>query len=272
MDNFSDKPQITAMMNTQSLEDWLRNQRGLSSALPLAVVDISGADAQEFLQGQLTMDLNRLPENAHRLTAWCNARGRVWCVLRIWRSRTGFGLLLPNNQIEAFVRRMRMFILRAQVRLNEPAWRVHGLIADLADAPELQDSGPDGLVLKLDAHHGLLLQAAEASTPAPATQDLRHWLALRMLAGEPQIDASTQEEFLPQSLGIQNFEGLHFNKGCYVGQEIVARVHYKGRTPQRLRLLLDPAETELAERRTITALDLNSHRLVQVVEHIPKPD
>ena len=107
-----------------------------------------------------------------------------------------------------------------------------------------------------------------ASTEAHDDNAQTRYQALRILNAEPHIDAQTQEKFLPQSLGLSELGGLHFNKGCYVGQEIVARVHYRGKAPQRLNFALNPSDETLQDEAVLRDIHSADTRLVQWVENI----
>lgn len=252
-------------MDIESLHKQMAACVGTSSTLNYAQITFADSDAQDFLQGQLTLDLKQLPEDAHRLTAWCNAKGRVWAVLRIWRSAQGFEMLIPENQADAFIKRMRMFVLRAQVSITRQDARVH---AEIGPGGHV-----DGSVSRADnttlLHHGpdhRLAISAEAASPSEGV--LECYQALRILAGEPYIDQANQEKFLPQSLGLSELGGLHFNKGCYVGQEIVARVHYRGKAPQRLNCAINPSEQNLADKALLHDVRAQGARIVQWVENL----
>ena len=226
-------------------------------------VHVSGAEAETFLQGQLTLDLTRLPPDQHRLSAWCTGKGRVWTMLRVWREDEGFGLLVPAALLERFLPRLQMFVLRAQVSLTTDPAAVSG---QLRPDCGIRDSSrhADG-IRQLVLNDRQILQIGGETPPDPPA-DAALWTALRLLDGEAQIGPETQERFLPQALGLAPGAGLDFNKGCYVGQEIVARVHYRGRCPEQLALFIDPDEDELAGRVALADVQAGGHRLVQVVE------
>ncbi|MGJ8668832.1 MAG: YgfZ/GcvT domain-containing protein [Oceanococcus sp.] len=253
-------------MDTETLHKQLYATSGTSSALDLCKIQVRGEDAQDFLQGQLTADLRLLEVKTHQITTWCNAKGRVWCVLRIWRQDEGFDLLIANDQADAFLKRLRMFILRAKVSIEKPDTPVYAQIDDTDAGKGQLETLKHGLALHLDKNHCLLV----STTPPMAMNDSigLHYVALRILAGEAQINAINQEKFLPQSLGIAELGGLHFNKGCYVGQEIVARVHYRGKSPQRLGYELEPSAESLHGKSVICEVQTALGPLVQWVENI----
>ncbi len=251
-------------MDPHSLQDQLLRNAAVTPALPLAPLLAGGEDAESFLQGQLTLDLRSLGAQEQRLTAWCNAKGRVWAVLRILRSADGFALLLPADQIDDFERRLRLFVLRARVSFSRPELIVQGHVGEDLDQGWLSEG--EAWWLPLGPGQALSLRG-EALTAQPADASAR-FKALRLLGGEPQITAATREKFLPQSLGLEALDGLHFNKGCYVGQEIVARVHYRGRAPQRLVTLINPQENHLDGKFLLDEACVAGQRVVQAVEYV----
>lgn len=228
-------------------------------------LEVRGADAQSFLQGQLTVDLTRLPTGQHWLAAWCTARGRVWSLARLWAAGDGYDLLVPASLAEAWAQRLRLYVLRAAVTITPDSAPVGGEIGP-ADA-----FGPAGTLEPLATGTALNLESGQRivlgpESPAAETEAEEQWLALRLLAGEAQIGPETQDRFLPQSLGLSEGHGLNFNKGCYIGQEIVARVHYRGRAPQRLALKIDPPPAELEKSTVLARARTAGHELVQIVE------
>lgn len=257
-------------MDTQSLHKQLCATTGTSSALPLRQVVIKGPDAQEFLQGQFTLDLAQLPTEQHQMTAWCSAKGRVWCLLRIWRENDGFALLLPDNQAEAFIKRLRMFVLRAKVTVEASEQTICAQISEDGSGTKGQlEHNDQRTVLHHDPQHRLIIHSAEDASATESSSDIAsRYTALRILAGEAQIDAETQEKFLPQSVGVGELGGLHFNKGCYVGQEIVARVHYRGKAPQKLNCGLDLSTEEQQGKPILAEVTTPAGQLLQWVENI----
>ena len=252
-------------LDIESLHKQLTASIATSAPLPYVRISFADSDAQEFLQGQLTLDLRQLDHNSHRVTAWCNAKGRVWAVLRIWRSDDGFEVLVPADQAEAFIKRMRMFVLRAQVSITPHT--------DVVQAHIGHGDQPDGALTTTSKtivlHHGNDHRLIISAQPEDHDDNAQtRYQALRILNAEPHIDAQTQEKFLPQSLGLSELGGLHFNKGCYVGQEIVARVHYRGKAPQRLNFALNPSDETLQDKAVLRDIHSADTRLVQWVENI----
>lgn len=172
---------------------------------PYSKIEVSGADAFDFLQGQLTNDLRRLDSEPQLLTAWCNPKGRVICLMRISRisidGQAVFVLVLPVELAETVVKRLTMFRFRAQVEFN---------------------SGP--------------VTAEEIGIEEPVDD----WLLTRLQSGIADIRAAQSEEYTPHMLNLDRLDAISLDKGCYTGQEIVARTHYRGASKRRLHRFVSP--------------------------------
>ncbi len=210
---------------------------------PYAVLEVTGADAGAFLRAQLTNDVLRLGRDRHFLAAWCDAKGRTLCIVRVLESDAGYLLLLPTSLLEPIVKRLRMYVLRAQVKIDDVtgAWHLAGMQDTTEPLPDdatvVRDAGRILLGLGTSAApRALLLQNAEDSTGTPASValDSAEWRLAEIDAGVPEVDAATQGLFVPQMLNLHWLLAIDFDKGCYPGQEIVARLHYRGRLTRRL--------------------------------------
>ncbi len=144
-----------------------------------------GADALEFLQGQLTIDLQKLGSGETRRAGWCNPKGRVICLFDISVEDNGFALTLPTELADDVVKRLTMFRFRSKVDF------------------ELQPSGDEGHLL----------------------ENLRNGVA--------EVWKAQSEKFTPHMLNLDLIDAVDFDKGCYTGQEIVARTHYRGASKRR---------------------------------------
>ena len=219
----------------------------------LGLIRVTGADAVVFLQGQFSNDVRALG-HSHQLHAYCNAQGRMLGLMRACARGEAIYLQTGAALIEALVKRLRMFVLRSKVTL-EPAEDLGqiGLCGNGGDGldamlraldlpqpqPGLTDTANDVTVLRLAPERAVLiapwaqieklwqgLDARAAGMPAWRLRDIR--------AGLPQLYPQTLETFVPQMLNLDALGGISFTKGCYPGQEIVARTHYLGRLKQRL--------------------------------------
>lgn len=207
------------------------------------VIEVSGGDARSFLHGQFTADCRPLTPGAQLFTAWCTPKGRVLYLPQVIATASGFLLLVPAVQADAFVRRLRMFVLRAAVEISDGGAEHGALMVALpepgAPPPALVECADGQVASSSDARrHWLIGPEATLATawnalamPAVGANAAR-LLAIR--AAQPELTAATAEQFLPQELDLDRGTGVSFEKGCYPGQEIVARVRYRGSVKRRL--------------------------------------
>ncbi|WP_199688078.1 YgfZ/GcvT domain-containing protein [Noviherbaspirillum sedimenti] len=227
----------------------------------LGLMDFSGEEAAHFLHNQLTNDIEHLGEQEARLAAYCSAKGRMLASLLVWRRGNSVLLELPREIQPAVQKRLQMFILRAKVKAadasdNHVVLGIGGAQAGAALAPWFATL-PAAPYAKADAEAGTLIRVADAFgapryqwivTPEQArqawpqlAQTLRPagaalWRLGDILAGVPQIVPATQERFVPQMVNFEVIGGVNFKKGCYPGQEIVARSQYLGKLKRRMAL------------------------------------
>ncbi len=164
------------------------------ATIPYSRILVSGDDAFDFLQAQLTNDLRLLDAKEQLLAAWCNPKGRVICILRVSRSNTAYKLLLPAELAESVLRRLTMFRFRSRVEFETAP----------ATADDLGIAGPPD-----------------------------DWLRDNLRAGRPEVWQAQSEEFTAHMLNLDLLGAISFEKGCYPGQEIVARTQYRGATRRR---------------------------------------
>jgi tRNA-modifying protein YgfZ len=227
----------------------------LHSLSDSGLIRFSGEDAPAFLHGQLSCDVNALTSNASTYGSYCTPKGRVLATFLLWRSEQRFFMQLPSSLREPIRKRLSMFVLRSRVRAEDvtEAFALFGLSGEGApellvhvfgEAPESvhEVKDRDGTVLiklpvdrfevavpveKAAAVAGKLRQQAAPAAP-------HEWDLLDIRAGIPVITPATQEEFVPQMVNLDLIGGVSYTKGCYPGQEIVARMHYLGRLKQRM--------------------------------------
>ena len=224
----------------------------------LAVLRADGADTQSFLQGQLSNDIHLVSEARAQLSAYCNAKGRMFAIFLIFQRPDGaYYLQLPAALAEPTLKRLRLYILRAKVKLEfiENEFGRIGLSGPnaesllknaLGSAPvNAYDSitSDDVTVVRLPGSHARFELIAPLARLMPLWQILSAkaapigagpWSWLDIMAGIPVILPGTVEEFVPQMANLELVGGVSFTKGCYPGQEIVARMHYLGRLKQRM--------------------------------------
>ena len=223
----------------------------------LAVLRASGADVLSFLQGQLTADVGEVGPAASRLAAWCSPKGRVLAMFRLLADPAGSGYLLVCERwfVAKLLARLRMFILRADARIDEVSGELG--VAGVAGTRALPDqaaawaqtAGVDDAAVFEEAaiarapgrHPRFILVGAHvsiASIAAPRDDRVRRagdgaWRLADICAGLAPIGETASDAFLPQMLNLDRHRAVSFEKGCYVGQEIVARTQHLGRIKRR---------------------------------------
>ncbi len=225
----------------------------------LGVIAASGADAATFLHNQLTNDVENLAAGQARLAGYCSPKGRLLASFLVWRDETAIYLQLPREIQPAIQKRLQMFVLRAKVTLRDATADIVTLglggkgaaaalgawFPALPAAPYASVSSAAGTLIRLADAYGhpryqWITDAAQASAAWPALATTlqaatpRAWHLADIDAGIPQITAPTQEQFVPQMINYEVVGGVNFRKGCYPGQEIVARSQYLGKLKRRM--------------------------------------
>jgi tRNA-modifying protein YgfZ len=210
-------------------------------ALPdLGVVSLSGRDALAFLQSQLTADVHRLAPGAALPAAWCTPQGRVTAFLWLIRRDDGALAVLPRELAPALAAGLARFVMRAKVTIQDESTvlAVAGLAGEEPAALEAAPAVRDELLLaRLPAGRALLVgtPGALATYGEPlAAGSATEWRARGIRQGEAEVTAATSGEWIPQMLNLDLIGAVCFNKGCYPGQEIVARAHHLGRVKRRM--------------------------------------
>ena len=209
-----------------------------------------GADAASFLHAQLTQDMLHLKPVQAQLAGYCSAKGRLLATFVIWRmAEDEFALACSADLLAPTLKRLSMFVLRAKCKLEDASarWPLHGLAGPAADsllAGVLPESAwscaahAGGWVLRLPSVDGVsryLWAGPEALALPPMEPQAWRWLEVR--SGLARITAATVEQFVPQMLNLELLGGVNFKKGCYPGQEVVARSQYRGTLKRRTYLM-----------------------------------
>ena len=221
----------------------------------LGVLRVRGADARAFLQGQLSNDMQLLSAARGLLAGYHNPQGRVIALLRLAQLAPDDILaVLPRELLTSVVQRLTKFILRSKVRLadDSPHWQLSGISGVPQGAAGGLPAGADEaavsdgtLVLRLPGAAPRWLRLTPAGS-APLSHDRRPapreaWQRVAIATGEPQVYAATTEEFVAQMLNLDVLGGIAFDKGCYTGQEVIARAHFRGRVKRRLQRFVSAA-------------------------------
>lgn len=216
-------------------------------ALPdWGVLRAEGPDAAAFLHAQLTQDIVHLDPARTRLAAWCTAKGRMLMSAVVWRPAAELCLLaMPRSRVQPVLQRLRMFVLRAKVRLDDvsDAWIVAGVVgsalppalpaepwAAMADA---QGRYWSRLWPGAGVPRALVLCPAGGSLPPGPAMHAEAWHWLQVMSAVPFVTEPVVEAFVPQMLNYESVGGVHFQKGCYPGQEVVARAQFRGAIKRR---------------------------------------
>jgi folate-binding protein YgfZ len=213
----------------------------MNSALPtrldlLGTLLISGTDARNFLQGQLTADLDTLAQDNVVLAACNSPQGRVQAVVWMIERAEGIALLCQRALIEQTAARLRRYVLRSKVTISTDSLDVgvagHALPA-MPNGPAHVQTGTHSFVRLRGIENPLVIapvmELQEVSESASRQLHCNH-----LRAGLPQIYAQTHEQFVAQMLNLDVLGGISFTKGCYTGQEIIARTHYRGAIKRRM--------------------------------------
>ncbi|MGB8328024.1 MAG: hypothetical protein WCE48_10650 [Steroidobacteraceae bacterium] len=234
----------------------------------LGVLGIRGPDALRFLQGQLSNDVAHLAPGGALLAGLHNPQGRTLALLRIGMPRPEVVLaVLPVDLAAALVAQLRKFVLRSKVAIldERTEWRVLGITGSAAAATSHE------LVLPLGTTPARALAVlpvatgggAARSPDAPLSRDA--WRTLDIEAGLPQVYAATSGAFVAQMLNLDVLGAVAFDKGCYTGQEVIARAHYRGRIKRRMQRFRSRGPVTLAPGATGRMTDGRTYQVVDAV-------
>lgn len=221
----------------------------------LGVIAARGSDSRTFLQGQLSQELLSLGAGDLRLAGYHTPQGRVLAVLRLLsQGENDVLMLLPRELAAGIAARMARYVLRAKTRISDESalWTVLGHIGD----------GPGRMPW---AERFVSLERREATVAASSLRTDLWWHTQDIAQGLPQVYAASSEQFVAQMLNLDVLGAIAFNKGCYTGQEIIARAHYRGRIKRRMQRFEsdDPQPLVAGERVT-----LSDGRAAQIVDAV----
>lgn len=213
------------------------------------VLAIDGPDAATFLQGQATCDARLVTPERGALGALCNLQGRMIVSFFALAAPDGLRLVMPRDRVAPVLQHLKKYAVFAKVMLRDASDErvLAGLLGTGADATVQALAGgvpadthavvaTDAITaLRLRGKHRFLLLAASLPVVAgAATGDLAHWQQSAIASGEVLVDTANADRYLPQALNYDVIDGVSFKKGCYTGQEVVARMHFKGKMKERL--------------------------------------
>ena len=217
-------------------------------------VRVAGVDARAFLHGQLTNDIEHLASNQARRAGWCTAKGRLLATVLVVPQADDLLLLLPRELVASVMKRLKMFVLRAKVTIEDESERwaqvgvlgaggLQALAARNVQVPDkvLAVARSDAtIVVRVEGERARVLVPSDSAAAMLERLGLREvdesrWTLAEIRMGVPQVIAATQDLFVPQMLNFEAVAGLDFKKGCYPGQEVVARAQYRGQVKRHMR-------------------------------------
>ncbi len=230
-------------LTLMTLDDW-------------ALATLVGADSEKYLQGQVTADVSQMTEHQHLLAAHCDPKGKMWSNLRLFRRQEGFALIERRSLRDAQLAELKKYAVFSKVTIAaddelvllgvagfQARAALKNLFSELPDAEKqvTHDGATSLLWFEHPAERFLLV--TDVATAERVTQALRgeaqlnnsqQWLSLNIEAGIPVIDAANSGQFIPQATNLQALGGISFKKGCYTGQEMVARAKFRGANKRAL--------------------------------------
>lgn len=249
----------------------------------LGILRFSGPDALSFLQGQLSNDTSRLAQQRSLFAAYSSPQGRVLALIYLLPHSSGVAAIMPREVLQPTLERLRKFVLRAKVKIEDAAdslavagyhgaeaLRAVGLPVPGAAGQYIEVDGVGVAAVGIEDRFWVIGSPAEPPLAAQADEDRAQriasdWRLADIHAGQPQIYAANSEVFVAQMLNLDLLDGISFTKGCYTGQEIIARTQHLGRIKRRLfRLQLPGGEWKIGQ--ALQLQDGRQGRLVEVIE------
>ncbi len=274
-------------MNTTTLQpqstDPTPSLHGIAPLHHLGIIKVEGDDAAKFIHGQLTHDFSLLDQNTARLAAFCSAKGRMQAsFIGFKRSTTEILLICSLDILPATLKRLSMFVMRAKAKLSDASadYTIYGLLGD-ATTTIANEAYSAWAKVDLDTRTWVNLYPADglprqlwvapAGTPAPQgpvlSEDL--WLWTEVRSGVATLSLPVVEAFVPQMLNYESIGGVNFKKGCYPGQEVVARSQFRGTLKRRAFVV--HGDTTMAAGDAVFAADDESQPVATVVQAAPAP-
>jgi folate-binding protein YgfZ len=225
-----------------------KGNKHLYPVAQLGILTIAGVDAAKFLQGQVTCNINDITDAKSSLGAMCNPKGRAITTFLLVKNAEAFLMILPIELLASVKKRLQMYVLRSHVTLTDSSDELCliGLNYGESQANEVPEqrfttNRQDNILVDFQGRSLVIANAENAQIfwleqvnqgfqPESSVQ----WRYLDIVSGIPWLALETSEEFIPQMLNLDKLGGISFNKGCYTGQEIVARTHYLGKAKKEM--------------------------------------
>jgi len=207
-----------------------------------SIITFSGIDASTFLQGQVTCDVLNIPKASSLLGALCNPKGRVISTFQLAKNNDDYLMVLPKTMSDIVIKHLSRFIFRSKVSITDSSdqFNIFGCAEKLNEEaeriliPKIKVSIAQKPNLAILIYSEEYLQSIRLSDYVQVEEKLDKWQQILTNACYPELSPATSELLIPQMLNLDYLKGISFKKGCYTGQEIIARLHYKGSVKKRL--------------------------------------
>ena len=249
----------------------------------LNVIKISGRDAISFLNDQFTNDISTLQLNQWQFNGYCSSKGRLIAVMRLFVSDDCVYIILPASMSELMIKRLQVFVFRAKVNFDVLA--DHSLYC-LMNAQAIKNTGemqaqevkPDdgGFLVNVSIQSDRYMAILKSSDALTDLAKLSHeesmqlWRLAEIRDMVPNIDVQTSGLFIPQHVNLDKLNGISFSKGCFPGQEVVARLHYLGKAKQAMKHIVIDSNTPIAPGQTFNHPDFKS--ALKIVDAVQTQD
>ena len=205
----------------------------------LSTLSFSGSDAKEFLQGQMTQDINTISDQSYKMTSILNPKGRIIVTGLIKEFKGNIFLIISKDLSEDCVQWLSRYILRSDVKISIEKNYIFGLNNENQKQLFKYDENQQQLnisQISMDHSRYILLADDEASLKNKSIESINEseWILSDITRGLPILSKESSEKYIPQMINLDLLEGISFSKGCYTGQEVVARVQHRGKIKQRM--------------------------------------
>lgn len=275
---------------TQNILDTLQTGAVFADLAPLGLIAFSGEDTTTYLQGQLTNDVRKLATGAAQYSGFCSPKGRLMASFLLWNQDDATYMQLAGDLQETIQKRLSMFIMRSKVKARDArpevvrigiagkqaAQLIEATLGALPSAEMGVTHTSAGNIIRLAAERYQIITSPESAAilnttfSREASQiDYPVWQWLEIRAGIPTILPATQEQFVPQMVNFDLTDSVNFQKGCYTGQEIVARTQYLGKLKRRMYLVHGDSPTAAGDE--LYSADMEGQASGMIVNAQPAP-
>jgi len=234
----------------------------------MCVIKVSGCDAISFLNDQFTNDITALETNRWQFNGYCSSKGRLIAIMRLFVNDDCVYILVPESLCETLIKRLQIYVFRAKVKFEIlDGHSVYCLMGtdSINDLGEIQTqqfkTDENGFIVNISNHSNRYLAIVNSEDALagleiiPSEESQKLWRLSEINEMVANIDAQTSELFIPQHVHLDKLGGISFNKGCFPGQEVVARLHYLGKAKQTMRHIKIDSSTEIVPGQTLNHAD-----------------